>query len=166
MKGETTNMTRGIRFKRLSGDVESLVLFRQLNRLFAEAFDETDTYLGHQPTDEYLLSLLSKDHVIACVALVEGSVAGGLVAYVLDKFEQQRSEVYIYDLAVDSQHRRKRIATELILFLKREVAELGAWVVFVQADPIDTAAVKLYESLGVREDVIHFDFKLVNDADQ
>lgn len=166
MKGETTNMTRGIRFKRLSGDVESLVLFRQLNRLFAEAFDETDTYLGHQPTDEYLLSLLSKDHVIACVALVEGSVAGGLVAYVLDKFEQQRSEVYIYDLAVDSQYRRKRIATELILFLKREIAELGAWVVFVQADPIDTAAVKLYESLGVREDVIHFDFKLVNDADQ
>lgn len=159
-------MTQRIRYKRLIKDADSLSFFRQLNGLFAEAFDETDTYLGHQPADEYLLSLLSKDHVIACVALVDGRVAGGLVAYVLDKFEQQRSEIYIYDLAVDSQHRRKRIATELIRFLKREAAELGAWVVFVQADPIDTAAVKLYESLGIREDVIHFDFKLENDADQ
>lgn len=159
-------MTQSIRYKRLINDAGSLSFFRQLNSLFAEAFDETDTYLGHQPTDEYLLSLLSKDHVIVCVALMDDRVAGGLVAYVLDKFEQQRSEVYIYDLAVDSQHRRKRIATELIVFLKKEATELGAWVVFVQADPIDTAAVKLYESLGIRENVCHFDFELKNPPDK
>ncbi|MFC4711258.1 GNAT family N-acetyltransferase [Planococcus dechangensis] len=159
-------MTQSIRYKRLINDAGSLSFFRQLNSLFAEAFDETDTYLGHQPTDEYLLSLLSKDHVIVCVALMDDRVAGGLVAYVLDKFEQQRSEVYIYDLAVDSQHRRKRIATELIVFLKKEATELGARVVFVQADPIDTAAVILYESLGIRENVCHFDFELKNPPDK
>lgn len=159
-------MTQDIRYKRLTQDARSLQLFRQLNELFAEAFEDADTYLGNKPSDEYLLSLLTKDHVIVCVAHVGEQVAGGLVAYVLDKFEQQRSEVYIYDLAVDSGHRRKKIATELIHFLKKESAELGAWVVFVQADPIDTAAVKLYESLGVREDVFHFDFIVEDQSDR
>jgi benzoyl-CoA reductase/2-hydroxyglutaryl-CoA dehydratase subunit BcrC/BadD/HgdB len=35
--------------------------------------------------------------------------------------------------------------------------ERGASVIFVQADKGDTAAIKLYESLGTREDVYHFD---------
>lgn len=146
-------------FKRLTADVESLQLVRELNELFAAAFEELDTYLGKKPSDDYLVSLLSKDHIIVCVALADGKVAGGLVAYVLEKFEQQRSEAYIYDLAVDSAQRRKKIATQLIHFLKEESAKLGAWVVFVQADPIDTAAVNLYESLGIREEVFHFDLK-------
>ena len=40
----------------------------------------------------------------------------------------------------------------------REIArEIGAYVIYVQADPPDEPAVKLYESLGTREDVFHFD---------
>jgi len=41
-----------------------------------------------------------------------------LAAYELRKFEQERSEVYIYDLAVASAHRREGIATALIERLK------------------------------------------------
>jgi len=32
--------------------------------------------------------------------MMEKTVVGGLAAYVLEKFEQQRREIYIYDLAV------------------------------------------------------------------
>lgn len=35
--------------------------------------------------------------------------------------------------------------------------EKGAWVIHVQADRGDDPAIKLYESLGTREDVLHFD---------
>ena len=35
---------------------------------------------------------------------------GGLVAYVLPKFEQARSEIYLYDLAVDAAHRQRGVA--------------------------------------------------------
>ncbi|MGM0899101.1 MAG: GNAT family N-acetyltransferase [Bacillota bacterium] len=153
-------MTQAVRFKRLTKDAESLELFRQLNELFAFAFDEAGTYLKNKPSDEYLLSLLAKEHIISCVALADERVVGGLVAYVLEKFEQERSEVYIYDLAIDSHYRRQKIATNLIHFLKDEAFNLGAWVVFVQADPGDSAAVKLYSSLGTREDVFHFDFSI------
>lgn len=41
--------------------------------------------------------------------------------------------------------------------LKNFAAERGAYVIYVQADHGDEAAIALYTKLGVREDVIHFD---------
>jgi aminoglycoside 3-N-acetyltransferase I len=79
------------------------------------------------------------------------------VAYELDKLEQARREVYIYDLAVSSTHRRTGVATALIQHLRRIAAERGAWVVYVQADHGDDPAIALYTKLGSREDVLHFD---------
>jgi aminoglycoside 3-N-acetyltransferase I len=151
---------QNILFKQLQSDPEGLKHLRKLNEVFAAAFDETDTYLGKKPSDDYLLSLLSRDHMLVCVALDKERVVAGLVAYVLEKFEQERSEVYIYDLAVDENFRRQKIATRLIHFLKDEAAKRGAWVVYVQADRDDPPAIQLYESLGVREDVCHFDISM------
>jgi aminoglycoside 3-N-acetyltransferase I len=95
--------------------------------------------------------------VIALVALAGEEVLGGLVAYELDKFERMRREVYIYDLAVAAEHRRRGIATMLIKRLREIAAERGAWVVYVQADYGDDPAITLYEKLGGREEVLHFD---------
>lgn len=86
-----------------------------------------------------------------------GDVVGGIAAYELQKFEQERSEIYIYDLAVAAAHRRRGIATALIDELKLIAAARGAWVIFVQADLVDEPAIALYAKLGVREDVLHFD---------
>src|SRR5690606_23197945 len=87
---------------------------RELNSVFAEAFDERETYLANVPSDEYLLSLLRDPNFIPIVAVADGKVVGGLAAYILRKFEQERSEVYIYDLAVDEAYRRRGIATGCI----------------------------------------------------
>ncbi len=75
------------------------------------------------------------------------------------KFEQERSEIYIYDLAVSTAHRREGIATELIEELKKVSMERGAYVIFVQADTgvEDEPAIALYTRLGQRENVLHFD---------
>ena len=79
---------------------------------------------------------------------------GGLAAYELKKFEQERSEVYIYDLAVDAAHRRKGVATALIRTLGEAARKRGAYVMFVQADigEEDEAANALYRKLVVRDD--------------
>jgi aminoglycoside 3-N-acetyltransferase I len=130
---------------------------RALNVLFGEAFGDPGTYTKAPPSDEYLSTVLAREHVIVLVALVTGSVVGGLVAYELEKLEQARREVYIYDLAVASEHRRQGIATALIDRLREIVANRGTHVIFVQADYGDEAAIALYESLGTREDVMHFD---------
>ena len=134
-----------------------LALARALNTLFAEAFDDRDTYLKRAPSDAYLTQLLEKPHVLTLVALDGETVVGGLVAYQLEKLEQARSEIYIYDLAVDQRHRRQGVATGLIRALGKIAQERGAWVMFVQADPVDPPAVALYQKLGTREDVHHFD---------
>jgi aminoglycoside 3-N-acetyltransferase I len=52
-----------------------------------------------------------------------------LAAYVLKKFEQERTEIYIYDLAVGEKYRRRGIATGLINKLREIAREIGAWVI-------------------------------------
>jgi len=131
--------------------------FRELLSVFAEAFEDVKSYMSAQPSDDYLSSLLERGDFIPLVAATEGKVVGGLAAYVLQKFEQERSEIYIYDLAVNENYRRRGIAKGLINKLREIAREKGAWVIYVQADPPDEPAVKLYESLGTREDVLHFD---------
>jgi aminoglycoside 3-N-acetyltransferase I len=101
--------------------------------------------------------LLGSEYFIALVAMANNSVVGGIAAYELPKFEQERSEIYIYDLAVAETHRRHGIATALIEELQKIAAARGAYVIFVQADIGDAPAVKLYSKLGTREDVLHFD---------
>lgn len=94
------------------------------------------------------------------VPLEGDEVVGGIAAYELPKYEQARSEIYIYDLAVAAPHRRKGIATALIDELKKIAAARGAWVMFVQADRADEPAIALYSRLGTREDVLHFDIEV------
>ena len=137
--------------------VLDIALLRELNVVFGEAFNEKDTYQDNVPTDAYLTSVLNKSHVIALTAMHGNKVVGGLVAYELEKFEQMRREIYIYDLAVAEQYRRKGTATELINTLKTIAKERGAYVIYVQADQDDTPAIELYRSLGKEEDVLHFD---------
>lgn len=127
---------------------------------FGEAFDEVETYGRSRPDATYLRQLLGSDEFIALAASNHGEVVGGLAAYVLRKFEQKRSEIYIYDLAVAASHRRAGIATALIIELKRIAAARGAHVIFVQADPGDAPAIALYAKLGTREDVLHFDIAI------
>nr|WP_295371045.1 AAC(3)-I family aminoglycoside N-acetyltransferase [uncultured Sphingosinicella sp.] len=125
--------------------------------MFGEAFEDPDSYNSARPSRAYLSRLLGREHFIALAAFDGEEVVGGIAAYVLDKFEQERSEVYIYDLAVAATHRRRGIATAMIRELQRIAAERGAWVIFVQADHGDDPAIALYASLGRREDVLHFD---------
>lgn len=137
--------------------VGDVALMRDMNACFAKAFEDDHTYGSAPPDDAYLTSLLAAPSFCALAALVEGEVVGGLVAYELRKFEQARSEFYIYDLAVDEAHRRKGVATALIGELKRIARTRGAWVIYVQADLGDDPAIALYTKLGTREDVLHFD---------
>ena len=130
---------------------------RDLNALYAEAFEDPGTYRRDTPDDAWLAHQLAKHATILLVAEIEDEIVGGLTAYELAKLESARSEIYLYDLAVAESHRRCGVATALIAELQHIAAETGAWAVFVQADYADPPAVALYTKLGVREEVLHFD---------
>ncbi len=86
-----------MRIERLAaGD---LAVMQSANQLFGEVFGE-EGYHGPPPGDDHLRRLLADRKFIALVAWVDGEIAGALAAYELVKFEAERSEIYIYDLAV------------------------------------------------------------------
>lgn len=140
------------------------MLMERLLDVFGEAFEDPEHYGAARPGAAYLARLLGRDDFIAIVASKDGAVVGGLAAYELHKFEQARSEIYIYDLAVAEAHRRQGIATALIAELQDIAARRGAWVIYVQADLGDDPAIALYSKLGVREDVLHFDIPVARRA--
>ena len=138
---------------------DDVALYRESMVLFGRAFDDAESYQGAPPSDDYVRGYLGNPGNILLVATEDNEVTGALAAYVLQKFEQARSEIYIYDLAVDEAHRRKGIATALIERLKAVAREGGAYVIYVQADYGDDPAINLYAKLGTREDVMHFDIE-------
>lgn len=155
-------MSAAAEIRQLSpSDIE---LCRAMNALFGAAFEDEPTYAGAPPDDDWLARLLGGGQAVALVALDGAEMVGALVAYDLPKFEQRRSEFYIYDLAVAATHRRRGIATALIDALRAVARARGAWVIYVQADPPDAAAVALYDKLGRREEVLHFDIGVDRDG--
>ena len=147
--------------RRLGAD--DIQWMRAVIHMFGAAFEDLPTYTSAPPSDAYLKRLLARRHFVVLAAFKEEEVVGGLAAYELEKFEQERSELYIYDLAVAAAHRRQGIATALIEKLKEIGAAGSAYVIYVQADPVDPPAIALYSKLGIREDVLHFDIP-VSDA--
>jgi len=128
--------------------------------VFGDAFKEPETYTGAPPSAAYLERLLGGSHLIALAATKQGVVVGGLVAYELEKFEQERTEIYIYDIAVAEAHRRQGVATALIGELKTLAGARNAYTIFVQADRADAPAIALYSKLGTRAQVLHFDIRI------
>ncbi|MCZ8182022.1 MAG: AAC(3)-I family aminoglycoside N-acetyltransferase [Beijerinckiaceae bacterium] len=131
--------------------------FTAMLDLFAEAFEDPVAYSSRRPGPAWREQLLASPDFVALVAEQGGAVVGALAAYLLRKFEQERCEAYIYDLAVSAAARRQGIAMGLIEALKPVARAAGAYVIFVQADREDDPAIALYTRLGRREDVLHFD---------
>lgn len=140
-------------------DLDSM---RSANQLFFEVFGD-EAYHGPGPSEGHLRKLLADEKFIALTAHIDGEMVGALAGYELVKFEADRSEIYIYDLAVREEYRRRGVATALIEALKPIARERGAWVIYVQADPPDAPAVALYDKLGTREEVYHFDISVSGD---
>lgn len=138
----------------LPGDT---TLVHDMLTVFGQAFEDEGAYGKKRPTAAYLDRLLAGESFIALVAIKGDEVVGGIAAYELRKFEQERSEIYIFDLAVSAAHRRQGLATALINELRVIAKERAAYVVYVQADYGDEPAIALYTKLGAREDVMHFD---------
>ena len=139
---------------------DDVALMESILTIFGEAFDEVGPIAGPGPARP--ISRACLERLLHSARRVEERrvVAGGIAAYELRKFEQERSVIYIYDLAVAAAHRRQGIATALILELKKIAAARGAYAIFVQADLGDAPAIALYTKLGTREDVLHFDITI------
>lgn len=137
-----------------------LPAFRAMNAVMEGAFGAVHHSAGNPPDDGYVRRLLERPEVILLLAEQGGVPVGALAGYELLKWEQARSEIYIYDLAVLESARRQGVATALIDETRAIARERGAWTVFIQADtvPEDEPARRLYRKLASEEiTALHFD---------
>jgi aminoglycoside 3-N-acetyltransferase I len=118
---------------------------RALFALLAGAFGET----GEPLSDAYLDRLLGRPEFWAVAALAEdGSVVGGLTAHTLPMTRAEAAEVFIFDIAVRPDHRRRGVGRQLVAALRDAAAAQGIADVFVAADDDDQHALDFYRALG------------------
>ena len=137
-----------------AGDIAG---FRAMNEVFSDVFGEPENYAAAKPDDAYCEQWLANPNNVGILATENGKAIGAIGGYVLPKFEQARSECYIYDLAVREGALRRGVATAMIEEMRRIAREVGAWTVFVQADVFDEdePARLLYRKMASSEIMAH-----------
>jgi len=131
--------------------------FIELIELLNEVFEEPNRIA----TEKQLKKLLKQPGFHAIVAISEDRIIGGLTAYELEQYYYDKSELYIYDIAVKAELQNQRIGKILIDYLKKYSMNNGVQTIFVDAHSEDEQAVKFYEStFGKGENVEHFNFEI------
>jgi aminoglycoside 3-N-acetyltransferase I len=138
-------------------NINDVALAEKLLLLFQEVFQ---TESAAPPGESYLTKLLADPGFIACVALHEHEIVGGVTAYELPMIHAERSELFIYDLAVQPSFQRKGVATHLLTTLKEYCRQKRIGQLFVAANEEDAHAINFYlRSGGKSEKVLHFTFQ-------
>jgi ribosomal protein S18 acetylase RimI-like enzyme len=91
--------------------------------------------------------LANKDNVLF-IAYWDGVPAGFLTAYRLQRFDNRKAEVLLYEIGVSESFRRKGIAKTLIEEVKKWAIEVEADEVWVLTNKSNEAGMALYASGG------------------
>ncbi len=131
--------------------------FKELIELLNEVFKEPNKVAS----ERQLKKLLNKPDFYVIAAIQEDKVIGGLTAYELERYYTDKSELYIYDIAVKTELHNKGIGKKLVDYIKDYSTKNGIEEIFVEAHSEDEQAVKFYESaFGKSEKVDHFNFEI------
>ena len=129
---------------------KDLATFALLINLFNLVFEEENPIIGSEANS---LRLLNNKHFLAIVAFAENEVVGGLTAYELPMYYADRSEIFLYDLAVKPVYQRMGIGKGLIHSLKEHCIKNGIKEFFVMAHEED----EFYHATGGQsEKVVNF----------
>lgn len=133
---------------------QDLAAFRSLIDLFNLVFEEA---LPVSASDSHLQRLLSSRAFVALAAFAKDEVVGGLTAYELPMYQNDLSEILLYDLAVKPDYQRKGIGKGLIQHLKDYCSRNGIREFFVLVHEEDEHAVEFYRATGGKEEnVVNF----------
>ena len=133
-------------------------LFRELIELFIVVFEEEGKEIA---SDEHLNKLLLNPYFNVFIAQIEDRIVGGLTTYEMPRYYSEKSELYLYDMAVDTKLHNKGIGKKLISELRNYAKENNIETIFVEAHAEDEQAVKFYQStFSEQEEVKHFNLYL------
>jgi aminoglycoside 3-N-acetyltransferase I len=96
----------------------------------------------------YVDRLLAREGFWAFVAVAGGEIVGGLTAHALPMTRDERTEMFIYDVAVRPDYQRQGVGRHLMAAVRVAARGRGIDDVFVAADEDDAHALDFYRSLG------------------
>lgn len=130
-------------------------LAKRLFTLLADSFGESREELS----EAYVERLLADGRFWALVAFAGDDMVGGLTAHTLPMTRKPGASVFLYDIAVRSDHRRRGVGRQLVSALRAEASRVGIDEVFVFADNDDAHALDFYRAIGgAASPVTMFDF--------
>ncbi|HEX9988194.1 MAG TPA: GNAT family N-acetyltransferase [Chloroflexia bacterium] len=103
------------------------------------------------------------------VCLLDSNPVGYLSAFGFPAIDNDCSQVYLYDIVVDEQHRRKGIGSRMIEELKGQCKQDGADHIWVGTSLDNEPAQKTFEGTGAereRETYIEYIYSLDEDDQQ
>jgi aminoglycoside 3-N-acetyltransferase I len=153
-------MQRQDLIKKLSiGDIDK---FKTLVILFNEIFESEPDKI---PCDDYLINLLANPDFVAFVLMVDGSVMGGLTAYLLPKYYSEGAELFLYDVAIHPDIQRQGHGKELIHAVKQYCLDHNIADMFVDAHADDIHALEFYQNTGGKGDkTFQFSYKITHNS--
>jgi aminoglycoside 3-N-acetyltransferase I len=118
--------------------------------------------LAEQAPPERASELLADDRTVFLVAFEESEPIGFVLAYELLRRHGEPSRLFVYEVGVEPEARRRGVATELLRELRRIARARGIRHGFVLTNESNEAAMELYRSLGGERpnpDDVLFDFE-------
>jgi len=110
-------------------------------------------------SDDQVKALLSDTRFWVIAAVVRDEVVGGTTAHTIPMTHKVGSGLFVYDIAVRADHRRRGVGRALMRELQARAGELSIDELFVFADNDDAHALDFYRALGgVPSAVTMFDF--------
>ena len=110
--------------------------------------------LAHLPSTHYLRDLLNRPDLHLYVALLADQVVGGLSAHELPLLEREKREMFLYEMEVHPEHRRRGLGRRLIEALQQTCSERNIEVIYLGTELDNEAAQQLYCSTGGQRELI------------
>jgi ribosomal protein S18 acetylase RimI-like enzyme len=104
--------------------------------------------LAEQAPPERAAELLADDRTVFLVAFDESEPIGFVLAYELLRRHGEPSRLFVYEVGVATEARRRGVATELMREVGRIARARGIRRGFVLTNEANEAAMELYRSLG------------------
>lgn len=136
--------------------INDLSLLKQLLLLWLEE-EEAPQPL---PTDEYLSQLLFKTSFCAIVAIDQNLVVGGLTAFEIPLYFEEGNEMFLYEIGVQANYRKKGVGKLLIQKLQEICTNKGIKTMYVGTEFDNLPAHKLYHRTGGKlEEIAWFTYE-------
>ena len=131
---------------------EEVDKFIELRRIFAEVFEQDAPLLD----EDQIKRIRDNRGFIAIGATVGFELVGGLTAHLVTNYYQGGLDLFIYDIAIKTEHQRKGVGIELLNFTKKFCRNHGVNEMYVAAEADDENALSYYRKTDGKEIAARF----------